>query len=394
MTHTNFWTMSPLWITECATLSSLGFTAHGIVSSKESEPFHSEVDGLPVFAIAPSEEAFISSSESLLPPKLDRTTRISCALARHFIDKDIDASSLGIFIGSSRGSTHSLEESIFSFSQGSPLRPTVSPLTTLGNIAGWTAQILQSSGWACSHSVTCSTSLHSIAQAVAWIQSGMIARSLCGGVEAPLTRFTLAQMHALGIYTPYSPPFPCRPLSLPPTTSESMPSTFTLGEGGALFLLEPPRHRGEPPLGIIRGIGCAKESIANLTGISEMGDGYVQAMTRALTSCRSSTSIDAVILHAPGTRRGDRAELCAIRQVFPDALPLLISTKHFTGHALGASGALSIAYALSLFKDLTAFRPPRFDTLMATSLSRPINNILVNASGFGGNTVSVLLSAS
>ena len=52
--------------------------------------------------------------------------------------------------------------------------------------------------------------------------------------------------------------------------------------------------------------------------------------------------VDAIVMHAPGTIAGDQSELNAIKIVFGDELPNLVSTKFQTGHTLGASGGLSL----------------------------------------------------
>src|SRR3546814_2855609 len=61
-------------------------------------------------------------------------------------------------------------------------------------------------------------------------------------------------------------------------------------------------------------------------------------------------SVDVAVLHVPGTRRGDSAELSAIDAVFGTQKPLLTSNKWKIGHTFGASGALSLEFALLMLQ--------------------------------------------
>src|SRR3546814_19881848 len=79
---------------------------------------------------------------------------------------------------SSRGATIAFEKyhSEFLESGGRFTEPLAAPTTTLGNIASWTATDLQSRGPAISHSITCSTALHAVINAVAWLRAGLCTR--------------------------------------------------------------------------------------------------------------------------------------------------------------------------------------------------------------------------
>ena len=75
-----------------------------------------------------------------------------------------------------------------------------SPTTTLGNISSWVAHELNQKGLVVSHSITCSTALHGLVNAVAYLHSGMAEEFIIGGTEAANTPFSIAQMKALKIY--------------------------------------------------------------------------------------------------------------------------------------------------------------------------------------------------
>ena len=144
-------------------------------------------------------------------------------------DKDF-----GVNIGSSRGATTLLEAYHKDFLDQGKCPPLASPTTSLGNIASWVMQDAKGQGIAISHSITCSTALHALVNAVAWLKADMAEAFLVGGSEAPLTSFTLAQMKALKIYADPCDPYPCQPLK-----QDKSKSTMALGEGAAVFAFYP-----------------------------------------------------------------------------------------------------------------------------------------------------------
>jgi len=286
---------------------------------------------------------------------------------------------IGVNIGSSRGATGLFESYHQTFLSTGETAGVSSPTTTLGNIAFWVAQDLRTPGPEFSHSITCSTALHALLNAIAWLRSGMSDRFLAGGSEAPLTPFTLAQMRALRIYSRETGLYPCRALD-PAKSNNSM----VLGEGAAVACLE--RGKSARTLALISGVGYATEALRHAASLSAAADCLQASMRMALGSLPPE-EVDVVVMHAPGTLKGDRAELRAVEKVFGSRLPALTGNKWKIGHTLGASGMLSLELAVQMlvrqqFIGLPfgpAQAPPR------------LQNILVNAVGFGGNAVSILL---
>ena len=111
-------------------------------------------------------------------------------------------------------------------------------------------------------------------------------------------------------------------------------------------------------------------------------------MKMALANTNLS-EVDAIVMHAPGTKAGDITEWRAIQKVFGEHLPLLTTNKWKIGHTFGASGMLSVELAILMMQHNTFIGVP-FSRIK--TLQRPIKKVLVNAVGFGGNAVSVLLS--
>lgn len=287
----------------------------------------------------------------------------------------------GINIGSSRGATAMFEKHHIDFLNSGKANTLASPTTTLGNISSWVAHDLQSNGPEISHSITCSTALHALLNGIAWLRAGMASRFLVGGSEAPLTDFTIAQMQAMKIYAKENNPFPCRAMDL-----DKKQNTMILGEGASVCCLE--IGVKENALAYISGIGYATELLRHATSISAEADCFQKSMAMALAGTPQE-EVDAIVMHAPGTIAGDLSEYHAIGKVFGDKLPLLTTNKWKTGHTFGASGMLNIEMAVLMMQHQHFIGVP-----FAGITSRPasLKKILVNAVGFGGNAVSILLS--
>jgi 3-oxoacyl-(acyl-carrier-protein) synthase len=308
----------------------------------------------------------------------------------------------GINIGSSRGATQLFEKYHKEFVETGKTATLTSPTTTLGNISSWIAHDLKSSGPEISHSITCSTALHAVLNAVAWLQSGMATKFLVGGSEAPLTAFTLAQMQALKIYANPNPndtanpqpatrnsklqdveAYPCRAFDFTKTKN-----TMVLGEAAAVACLEVGENA--KALGYITGIGYATDDLQHNISISEEALCFQKSMAMALQNTPLE-EVDAIVMHAPGTLKGDTSEYKAIQKIFGDTLPMLTTNKWKIGHTFGASGMLNLELALLMLQRQTFIGIP----YAPESHPRPqLRNILINAVGFGGNAVSVLVSKS
>ena len=287
----------------------------------------------------------------------------------------------GINIGSSRGATELFEKHHKEYLESGKAQTLASPTTTLGNIASWVSHDLQSSGPEISHSITCSTALHAVLNGVVWLKSGMATKFLVGGSEAPLTDFTIAQMRALKIYSRSEEAYPNRALDLNKTKS-----TMILGEGAGVCCLE--IGKKENALAFIEGIGYATEVLEHNISISAEATCFQKSMKMALEKTNLS-AVDAIVMHAPGTIKGDITEYKAIEKLFGASLPLLTTNKWKIGHTFGASGILSMELAILMMQNNTFVGVPFAE---AQKNNKPIRKVLVNAVGFGGNAVSVLLS--
>jgi 3-oxoacyl-(acyl-carrier-protein) synthase len=289
----------------------------------------------------------------------------------------------GINIGSSRGATNLFEKHYAAYLETGKAQTLASPTTTLGNISSWIAHDLQSSGPEISHSITCSTALHALLNGVAWLKSGMADKFLVGGSEAPLTNFTIGQMRALKIYSRIN-----QDIDLWPNLAfdfKKTQNTMILGEGVAVCCLE--AGEKEDAIAYVIGVGYATEILEHNISISAEAYCFQKSMKMALKDV-DLESVDAIVMHAPGTIKGDLTELRAIEKVFGSNLPLLTTNKWKIGHTFGASGMLSLELALLMLQNDTFIGTPFSES---KKQEKSIKRVLVNAVGFGGNAVSILI---
>lgn len=377
-------------ITAIASISPLGNTPEGIWENylNENHCFtEHDLDQKKTFVAAldnSSEQVVAALRESDNKYKsLDKSVLYAMAASRKamqnagWTQKDV----FGINIGSSRGATDLFEKHYQEYLETGKAHTLASPTTTLGNISSWVAHDLQSSGPEISHSITCSTALHAVLNGVAWLRSGMADKFLVGGSEAPLTDFTIAQMRALKIYSNSEETYPNRALDL-----EKKQSTMILGEGAGVCCLE--IGKKENALAYIEGIGYATEILEHNISISAEATCFQKSMKMALQNTNLS-EVDAIVMHAPGTIKGDLTEYKAIEKIFGETLPLLTTNKWKIGHTFGASGILSMELAIMMMQYNTFIGVPFAEAQLQT---KPIRKVLINAVGFGGNAVSVLLT--
>jgi 3-oxoacyl-(acyl-carrier-protein) synthase len=290
-------------------------------------------------------------------------------------------SDFGINFGSSRGATTLFESHFQEFLETGKAQTLASPSTTLGNISSWVAHDLQSVGPELSHSITCSTGLHAVLNGIAWLRAGMADAFLVGGSEAPLTSFTIAQMKAMKIYASKSPTdFPCRAFDFTKTKN-----SMVLGEGAAAVCLELGKKTNA--LAYISGIGYATEILQHSVSVSAEAECFKKSMKMALKNT-APEKVDAIVMHAPGTIKGDTSEYKAIQHVFGESLPLLTTNKWKTGHTFASSGLLNMELGLLMMQHNQFIGVPFVEQQVQT---RPIKTVLINSVGFGGNAVSILI---
>ena len=385
--------LKPISITAISSLSPLGKNVDEVWESyKSNTHFITEKNSHLVSALSKTLKAEILNlrASDIKYKALDDSVLFGIYSARKATEKAgwKAKDNFGINIGSSRGATKLFETYHKDFLKRNKTETLSSPTTTLGNISSWIAHDLQTKGPEISHSITCSTALHAMLNGVAWLQSGLCNKFLVGGSEAPLTPFTIAQMQALKIYTKLTChseqseefQYPCRALDL-----EKNKNTMVLGEGAAMACLE--FGEKQNALATIKGIGYATEILEHNASLSTNAICFQNSIKMALGNLNPD-EIDVIVTHTPGTIKGDLAEVNAIKKVFKNKLPILTNNKWKIGHTLGASGLFSVEMAVLMLQKQEFISVP----FIKSNQPKQIKNIIVNAVGFGGNAVSILLS--
>jgi 3-oxoacyl-[acyl-carrier-protein] synthase II len=315
--------------------------------------------------------------------KLDRSVLLAMLATNKAIGSyDFQNKNVAINIGSSRGATGLFEKYHTDYLTNKQVSAYTSPTTTLGNISSWVAQELGVESLHIDHSVTCSTAMHALLNGIAWLQSEMADVFIAGGSESALTPFTLAQMQALKLYSNLAHDFACESMRF-----QKKKNTMVLGEAAGVAVLE--RGVSDASMAVIEGFGFASETLAHGSSISKNADCFQRSMKRALDKAELET-VDVVILHAPGTVKGDMAEKNAIENVFEARLPLLTSNKWMLGHTFAASGMMSIEMGIHMLQHNSFIENPFYAN--ARHLPKELKTIMINAVGFGGNAVSIILS--
>jgi 3-oxoacyl-[acyl-carrier-protein] synthase II len=235
----------------------------------------------------------------------------------------------------------------------------------------------------------CATGIWAIAQAADLIQTGQCQRVIAGAVEAPITPLTITgfeQMGALAKTGAY--PFDLHRQGL------------VLGEGGAVFVLESAElahQRQAKVYGQILGFGLTADAYHANTPEPE-GRSAIAAVKQCLErSHLSRNDIDYIHAHGTATLLNDRIESILIQRLFPKSVAVS-STKGATGHTLGASGALGVAFSLMAMKQqilppCVGLSHPEFDLdLVRGARQSKIQRVLCFSFGFGGQNAVIALA--
>lgn len=393
---------TPIAITSIASFSALGKTSAEVWKeylNQKSLIVEKQI-GNANSLVAPLSEALVQDVRALRISDvkykaLDNSVLYAILASREAVkNAGWQDSTFGVNIGSSRGATQLFEKHHQEFLETGKTTTLASPTTTLGNISTWVAHDLKSQGPELSHSITCSTALHALLNGIAWLQAGMADKFLVGGSEAPLTAFTIAQMRALKIYAnpkncqPELGEWACRAMDLNKTKN-----SMVLGEGAAMACLELGEQKNA--LGYVTGFGYATDDLKHSISITDEAECFQKSMKMALQNV-SLDEVDAIVMHAPGTIKGDKSEYKAIQKVFGAStssaqanLPMLTTNKWKIGHTFGASGMLNLEMALLMIQHQHFIGVP---FVTDHNPRKAIRNVLVNAVGFGGNAVSILVS--
>jgi 3-oxoacyl-[acyl-carrier-protein] synthase-1 len=111
--------------------------------------------------------------------------------------------------------------------------------------------------------------------------------------------------------------------------------------------------------------------------------------------------IDYINTHGTGTKNNDLSEGVAIERLFQHAVPPCSSTKSYTGHTLGAAGAIEAVLSIVAIQQGWMYPNLNFSQQMHELKFAPVtafrtnitlHHIMSNSFGFGGNNSSLIFS--
>ncbi|MBW6460454.1 MAG: beta-ketoacyl-[acyl-carrier-protein] synthase family protein [Bacteroidales bacterium] len=240
-------------------------------------------------------------------------------------------------------------------------------------------------------STACSSSANSIMFAARLIKHGILDRALAGGTDA-LSKFTLNGFNTLMILDKQ----PCRPF-------DKSRVGLNLGEGAAYLVLESEKALGNRiPLAELTGYANANDAY-HQTASSPDGYGPYLSMSQALqASGLHPGEISYINAHGTGTDNNDLTEGIAIEKIFGNNIPPISSTKPYTGHTLGAAGAVEAVISILSINHQTIFPNLHyrekmdelsFEPVREVLKGKELRHVLSNSFGFGGNDSTLILSS-
>ena len=216
---------------------------------------------------------------------------------------------------------------------------------------------------------------------------------------------------------------------------------FVMGEGAGILILETEQHaqaRGAKILAEVAGYGSTADAY-RITDIHPDGRGAALAMQQALDMANvKTTDIDWIAAHGTSTQENDKIETKAIKKIFappgtsgshnantgakkqndqtPDSglsgepgipgvpgVPPVSSIKSMLGHLIAAAGAVqAIAAVLAIEHDTIpptanlSTPAPECDLDYVPNVARktPVNTVLSNSFGFGGQNDALVIRRS
>ena len=235
-------------------------------------------------------------------------------------------------------------------------------------------------------STACSSSAKVFGSATRMIAAGLCDAALVGGVDS-LCLTTLYGFDSLGLLSVG----PCRPFDV-------NRNGISIGEGAGFVLLEKARQGIAANAVALLGVGESSDAY-HMSAPHPEGLGAKLAMQRALDRAGlPADAIQYINLHGTATRSNDDTEGKAVSALFGDRVACS-STKGWTGHTLGACGAIeAIISALAIDRGFLpgSAHTEVVDASLALHYLKDASKfvadfVMSNAFGFGGTNCSLVL---
>ncbi len=337
-----------------------------------------------------------------------RSTHFALAAARQAVADaaleidPTDGEDVGVVMNTGGGGNALMEEGTHTLIDGGPRK--IGPFflaSVMANAAACQVSIaLGAKGPVLTSALACASGAFALVEALHMLQRGDAQVVIAGGTESGMSRLFLTSFSNIGALSKRNeePARASRPF-------DRDRDGFVYGEGAAALVIETEEHaraRGARIYAEVAG-GALTGDAHHITAPDPQGDGARRAMTRALRSAEMKPEeIDVVYAHGTSTPLNDATETHALKSVFGEhafEMPVT-ATKSMVGHLIGAAGAVSaVAAALSIREGIV---PPTInlenpdpacdlDYVPGVARQRPVRSAMVNAFGFGGQNVAVIL---
>ncbi|MEU7892090.1 beta-ketoacyl-[acyl-carrier-protein] synthase family protein [Nonomuraea sp. NPDC049152] len=336
-----------------------------------------------------------------LARRLDRCEQVALVAAREaWADAgspQVDPVRLAVVIGTGTGGATTMlgQDDILEKEGVRRVSPHTVPMLMANGPAAWVSIELGARGGAHAPVSACASGSEAIAMGLDLIRLGRADVVVAGGAEAcvhPLTLAGFAQARTLSKRND-EPERASRPF-------DAGRDGFVLGEGAGLVVLERAEFaaaRGARVLATLAGAAVTSNAV-HITASD------VEGQSRAITTALREAELDPVDVghvsaHATSTPEGDPVEAEAIGRAV-GGHPSVTAIKSMLGHLCGgAGGVAAVAAVRSIVEGLVPptinldSLDPRIDLDVVRGSAAPLPHgaVLVNAFGFGGHNVSLVL---
>lgn len=253
----------------------------------------------------------------------------------------------------------------------------------MGSLAKGLQLYLGWEGPAYTISTACSSSAKAMAAGQRLINADLADAVLVGGVDS-LCQLTLNGFNSLESLSNNL----CQPCG-------AQRDGINIGEAAGLFLLS----KETAPVMLM----AAGESMDawHISAPHPEGKGAAEAMQKALDRAGvTARDIGYLNMHGTATPQNDAMEIKAVQTVFQQYDVPISSTKHKTGHCLGAAGAIEAVICQQVLAD-QSWLPlhqsgsidPELDEqnyVLNAQLQQPIHYVMSNSFAFGGSNISLI----
>lgn len=278
------------------------------------------------------------------------------------------------------------------------ISPFFIPMTISNMASGYVSILFGTKGYNATTTSACTSSNHSIGDAMRIIQYGDAKVMIVGGAESTICPLAISGFGAMKALSRRNddPQKASRPY-------DKDRDGFVLGEGCGILILEEyefAKQRGAKIYAELAGYGFSSDAYHISSPSLE---GPTLSMKRALKDANVDTSeVDYINSHGTSTPVGDINELNAIKETLgiQNAKKTSISsTKSMTGHLLGGAGGLEAVISIKAME--TGIVPPTInienldtecdlDITPNYSIKKDISVAFSNGFGFGGTNATLV----